>query len=63
MTLHTNWRRHASILAGLTAIAMLSLAPRTHGPAEWIQRGGYKNAARRTVLRRARLLRAHRKPT
>ena len=35
-----------SILTGLTAVAMLSLQlAYAHGPAEWIQRGGYKNAA------------------
>ena len=34
------------ILTGLTAMAMLSLQlAYAHGPAEWIQRGGYKNAA------------------
>jgi hypothetical protein len=33
-------------LSGLTAVAMLSLqVAYAHGPAEWIQRGGYKNAA------------------
>ena len=33
------------ILAGLAAMAMLSLQlAYAHGPAEWIQRGGYKNA-------------------
>jgi len=31
-------------LAGVAAVLMLSLA-HAHGPAEWIQRGGYKNAA------------------
>jgi hypothetical protein len=31
-------------LATLTAAAMLSLAS-AHGPAEWINQGGYKNAA------------------
>ena len=30
-------------LAGVTAMMMLSLAY-AHGPAEWIQRGGFKNA-------------------
>ena len=31
-------------LAGLTAVAMLSLTfAHAHGPAEWIQRGGFKN--------------------
>ena len=35
-----------SILTGLTAVAMLSLQlAYAHGPAEWIQRGGFKNAA------------------
>jgi hypothetical protein len=35
-----------STLAGLAAMAMLSLQlAYAHGPAEWIQRGGYKNAA------------------
>ena len=35
-----------SILTGLTAMAMLSLQlAYAHGPAEWIQRGGFKNAA------------------
>jgi hypothetical protein len=35
-----------SILTGLTAVAMISLQlAYAHGPAEWIQRGGYKNAA------------------
>ena len=32
-------------LAGLTAVAMFSLSfAHAHGPAEWIQRGDYKNA-------------------
>ena len=32
------------ILAGLIAVAMLSLGfAYAHGPAEWIQRGGFKN--------------------
>src|ERR1043166_6431268 len=31
-------------LACVTALMTLSLA-QAHGPAEWIQRGGYKNAA------------------
>jgi hypothetical protein len=32
-------------IAGLTALAMVSLTlAHAHGPAEWIQRGGYKNA-------------------
>ena len=32
-------------LAGVTAITMLSLSfAYAHGPAEWIQRGGFKNA-------------------
>ena len=31
-------------LAGLAAVAMLSLTfAHAHGPAEWIQRGGFKN--------------------
>ena len=35
-----------SILTGLTAVAMISLQlAYAHGPAEWIQRGGFKNAA------------------
>src|SRR4051794_41781478 len=35
-----------SILTGLTAMAMISLQlAYAHGPAEWIQRGGFKNAA------------------
>ena len=35
-----------SILTGLTAVAMVSLQlAYAHGPAEWIQRGGFKNAA------------------
>ena len=35
-----------STLTGLAAMAMLSLQlAYAHGPAEWIQRGGYKNAA------------------
>jgi hypothetical protein len=34
-----------SILTGLTAVAMVSLQlAYAHGPAEWIQRGGFKNA-------------------
>lgn len=34
-----------STLTGLTAMAMLSLQfAYAHGPAEWIQRGGFKNA-------------------
>ena len=32
------------VLAALMAIATLSLAS-AHGPAEWIERGGFKNAA------------------
>jgi hypothetical protein len=32
------------VLAALMATASLSLAS-AHGPAEWIERGGYKNAA------------------
>jgi len=32
------------VLACVTALMTLSLA-QAHGPAEWIQRGGYKNAA------------------
>jgi hypothetical protein len=32
------------LLAGLLAAATFSLAS-AHGPAEWIQQGGYKNAA------------------
>ncbi len=32
------------ILAGFAAVAVLSLSyAHAHGPAEWIQRGGYKN--------------------
>ncbi len=35
-----------SVLTGLTAVAMISLQlAYAHGPAEWIQRGGFKNAA------------------
>jgi hypothetical protein len=35
-----------SILTGLTAVAMVTLQfAYAHGPAEWIQRGGFKNAA------------------
>ena len=35
-----------STFTGLAAMAMLSLQlAYAHGPAEWIQRGGYKNAA------------------
>lgn len=34
-----------SILTGLAAVAMTTLQlAYAHGPAEWIQRGGYKNA-------------------
>lgn len=34
-----------SLLTGLMAMAMLTLQiAYAHGPAEWIQRGGYKNA-------------------
>jgi hypothetical protein len=33
-----------SMLAGIAALAMLSIAS-AHGPAEWIQQGNYKNAA------------------
>jgi hypothetical protein len=34
-----------STLTGLTAVAIFSLQlAYAHGPAEWIQRGGYKNA-------------------
>ena len=34
-----------SVLTGLTAVAMVSLQlAYAHGPAEWIQRGGFKNA-------------------
>jgi hypothetical protein len=32
------------LIAGIAVFAVLSLA-HAHGPAEWIQRGGYKNAA------------------
>ena len=32
------------LIAGIAVFALLSLA-HAHGPAEWIQRGGYKNAA------------------
>ena len=32
------------LIAGIAVCALLSLA-HAHGPAEWIQRGGYKNAA------------------
>jgi hypothetical protein len=31
------------LLAGVAVLMLLSLA-QAHGPAEWIQRGGYKNA-------------------
>ena len=35
-----------SVLTGLTAVAMFSLQlAYAHGPAEWIQRGSFKNAA------------------
>ena len=35
-----------SVLTGLTAMAMISLQlAYAHGPAEWIQRGNFKNAA------------------
>lgn len=39
-------RAAGSVLTGLTAVALLSLQlAYAHGPAEWIQRGGYKNSA------------------
>ncbi len=46
MALQLDGGTQRSTLAGLTAITMLSLSwmAHAHGPAEWIQQGGYKNA-------------------
>ena len=44
MTTHLPTGVHRSALACVTALLTLSLA-QAHGPAEWIQHGGYKNAA------------------
>jgi len=44
MTLKASVGVRRLVLAALMAIATLSLAS-AHGPAEWIERGGYKNAA------------------
>jgi hypothetical protein len=46
MALHPRSRVTRPTLIGLAALAMISLsAAYAHGPAEWIQRGGYKNLA------------------
>jgi hypothetical protein len=46
MALHLSSGVTRPTLAGLAALAMLSLSfAYAHGPAEWIQRGAYKNAA------------------
>lgn len=46
MALHLRSGVSRPVLAGLTVLAALSLSlAHAHGPAEWIQRGGYKNAA------------------
>ena len=44
MTLHFPTGVLRPVLACVTALMTLSLA-QAHGPAEWIQRGAYKNAA------------------
>jgi len=44
MTLKPSVGVRRLVLAALMATASLSLAS-AHGPAEWIERGGYKNAA------------------
>jgi len=44
MTLHFSPRCIRPLIASLTTLIMLSMA-HAHGLAEWIQRGGYKNAA------------------
>jgi hypothetical protein len=43
MTLKPTFGVRRLVLGGLLVIVTLSLAS-AHGPAEWIQRGGYKNA-------------------
>jgi hypothetical protein len=44
MTMHISSGVTRPLLAGAAILMLLSLA-HAHGPAEWIQRGGYKNAA------------------
>jgi hypothetical protein len=44
MTLKPTFGVRRLVLGGLLVVVTLSLAS-AHGPAEWIQRGGYKNAA------------------
>jgi len=44
MTLKPSVVMRRRVLAALMAVATLSLA-NAHGPAEWIERGGFKNAA------------------